>query len=47
MKKEQKSSEDAEISASPFVYLMNKAKYESMARDDHMEVPHSFSMFNR
>lgn len=39
--------EDTEMKESPFVYLMNRAKMELMARDDHMSVPASFSMFNR
>ena len=42
-----KLSEDTEVSDSPFVYLMNKVKYEAMAREDYMCVPHNFSMFNR
>jgi len=31
--------DDAEMKESPFVYLMNRAKMELMARDDHMSVP--------
>jgi len=33
------ASDDAEMKESPFVYLMNRAKMELMARDDHMSVP--------
>ena len=44
---EAKTSADEEVAASPFVYLMNKAKMEAMARDDHLEVAPRFSMFNR
>lgn len=57
IKAELKATEDAEVAASPFVYLMNKIKYEAMAKDDdhkgeqeavgYMSVPHRFSMFNR
>ena len=32
---------------SPFVFLMNKLKYESMVVADHMEIQPSFSLFNR
>jgi hypothetical protein len=43
----QMSCEDTEMKESPFVYLMNRAKMELMAQDDHMSVHASFSMFNR
>ena len=51
-----KDADEQEYAASPFVYLMNKAKYESMLETDvdvdnqqtsYMRMPEQFSVFNK
>ena len=38
---------DSDLGAAPFVYLMNKLKYERMSKGDYMSIEPRFSMFNR
>lgn len=47
MREEAERSDDPQVRESPFVFLMNKVKYEQFQEDDYLRVPQSFSMFNR